>query len=384
MEAMQIERLALDTGRSSTLTESERTILGLVFKRRNMTQADISKATGLTQQSASRISASLSNRGFLSEGERVATGKRGYPCATFKLNPTASYSIGISLQVECVIVSLVDFSGGIVEEVQHRFTSMPIEPVLAWIRETILQLSGRHEIPPSKVAGVGVGIAGSHIGDSEIDGFNTPFQLEEWAGIHVSERISEHIGFPVWTDNDGNVAALGECMIGVGRWANSFAYLNLGVGVGGGVILDGELWRGRYGNAGEFAGGLPPNIYPFPNLELLRRILVADGIRLDSVNELVEHYDPSWPGISDWIARVRDSLSIIASNATAILDVDVIVLGGRMPRSLAERVIEHIELYDQKRRSVPRPTAKLVPAEASGHAGALGAAVLPFRHTYFT
>lgn len=366
------------------LTESERKILGLVFKRRTMTQADISRATGLTQQSASRICASLSRRGFLNEGERVASGKRGYPSTTFNLEPAASYAFGISLQVECVFVSMVDFSGGIVEQVQHKFISMPIALVLDWISTAIVDLCDRHQIARQSVAGVGVGIAGSHIGETEHEGFNTPFQLEEWAGINVSQRVSEHIGFPVWTDNDGNVAALGECMIGVGRWANSFAYLNLGSGVGGGVILDGELWRGRFGNAGEFAGGLPPNIYPFPNLELLRRILVADGVELDSVNELVEMYDPSWPGISDWIARVRDSLSIIASNATAILDVDLIVLGGRMPRQLAERVIEHIELYDQKRRSVPRPTAKLVPAEAEGNAAALGAAVLPFRHTFFT
>ncbi len=366
-----------------SLTESERKILGLLFKRRAMTQADISQATGLTQQSASRICARLSGRGFLRDGKRVATGKRGYPSATFMLEPTASYAFGISLQVECVVASLVDFSGNIVEEISHNFTSMPTAPVLEWVEEAIVTLTGRHDIKHSKIAGGGVGIAGSHIGETEEEGFNTPYQLEEWAGINVSERVSNHIGLPVWTDNDGNVAALGECMIGVGRWANSFAYLNLGSGVGGGVILDGELWRGRYGNAGEFAGGLPPNIYPFPNLELLRRILVADGIELNSVNDLVEKYDPSWPGISDWIARVRDSLSIIASNATAILDVDVIVLGGRMPPPLAQRVIEHIELYDQKRRSVPRPTATLVPAEATGHAAALGAAVLPLRHTYF-
>ena len=368
---------------SPSLTESESKILGLLFKHRAMTQADISTATGLTQQSASRLCARLSSRGFLRDGERVATGKRGYPSATFMLEPSASYAFGVSLQVECVVASLVDFSGNIVEEVSHNFTSMSAGPVLEWLNQKIATLCRRHAVSRSKVAGVGVGIAGSHIGDSDEQGFNTPFQLEDWAGISISRRVSEHIGLPVWTDNDGNVAALGECMIGVGRWANSFAYLNLGFGVGGGVILDGELWRGRYGNAGEFAGGLPPNIYPFPNLELLRRILVADGIQLDSINDLVERYDPSWKGISDWIARVRDSLSIIASNATAILDVDVIVLGGRMPRALAERVIEHIELYDQKRRSVPRPTAQLVPAEATGHAAALGAAVLPLRHTYF-
>src|SRR3546814_3544128 len=122
-------------------------------------------------------------------------------------------------------------------------------------------------------------------------------------------------------------------MLGVGRWAPSFAYLYLSSGVGGGLMLNGDLWRGRYGNAGEFAGGLPPNIYPFPNLELLRVLAARDGISFETVDELVSNYDPSWQAIDEWISRVNDSVSIIISNATAILDPDAIVMGSLIPRS---------------------------------------------------
>lgn len=148
-------------------------------------------------------------------------------------------------------------------------------------------------------------------------------------------------------------------------------------------MLNGEVWRGRHGNAGEFAGGLPTNIYPFPTLELLRQLTAKQGRNFETVSELVANYDDTWPSINDWLARVRDSFSIIASNATAILDLDAVVFGGLIPKSLAERVIGAIELYDQKRRMVPRPVAKLVPAEAPGNAAAFGAALLPLENAFF-
>src|SRR3546814_10413726 len=109
-------------------------------------------------------------------------------------------------------------------------------------------------------------------------------------------------------------------MLGVGRWATSFAYLYLSSGVGGGLMLNGDLWRGRYANAGEFAGGLPPNIYPFPNLELIRVLAARDGISFETVDELVSNYDPSWQAIAEWISRVHDTVFIIYLQETANLD----------------------------------------------------------------
>ena len=99
---------------------------------------------------------------------------------------------------------------------------------------------------------------------------------------------------------------------------------------------------------------------------------------------MVANYDDAWTSIDDWLARVRDSFSIIASNATAILDLDAVVLGGLIPKALAERVIQAIELFDQKRRLVPRPVAKLVPAEAPGDVTAFGAALMPLQTAFFT
>ena len=364
-----------------SLTTSEKRLLGILFKSAPLTQSAIADATGLTQQSASRLALGLLERGFLVEGEKVATGRRGYPSATFLTAANAAYSVGVSIKADAVDLALMDFTGRVAFEKRQGFVTMPVASVIEWINAAIGEGCRKCSVERSAVVGAGVGVTGSHMAEG---GYNTPYSLEEWAGRDIAGLLEPGLGMSVWSDNDGNVAALGENMIGVGKWAKSFAYFYLATGVGGGVILDGELWVGRMGNAGEFAGGLPPNIYPFPNLELLRHLVVKEGLAdLPNVNALVEGFDPSWPVIEDWIARVRESVSIMASNATAILDLDAIVLGGLMPRPLAERLIPHIQLYDQRRRSIDRPMAKIVPAEAQGDAAAIGAALLPFQHIFF-
>lgn len=364
------------------LTTSEKMLLGLLFRNGALTQAQLSDITGLTQQSASRLVSGLIDRGIVQEGDKVPSGKRGYPSATVRLRRDHCYSVGISIMADAVGATLVDFSGTIVEERLQGLPAMSVSRVLTWLEASLTEMIAAHVPDGAPVVGGGVGISGSHI--AEGPGFNTPFSLEEWAARDLSEILSEPLGLPVWSDNDGNVAALGESMIGVGRWAQSFAYVYIATGVGGGLVLNGEVWRGRHGNAGEFAGGLPPNIYPFPNLELLRQLVVRDGGEFETVHALVQGFDPTWPAIDEWITRVRDSLSIIVSNATAILDLDAVVFGGRIPRALSERVIAHLDLFDQKRRGVHRPMAKIVPAQAEGNATALGAAILPLQETFFS
>ena len=376
------EKLAPFTAEDAlALTASEKRLLGIAFKSSGLTQSAIAEATGLTQQSASRLTLGLLERGLLVEGEKAATGRRGYPSATFRTGRDRAYSIGLSIKADSIAAAMMDFSGAVLFECRQGFPAMRVQPAADWTRTAIEDACRACDVQRGAIVGVGVGITGSHVAGG---GYNTPYSLEEWAGKDLSDLLAPELGLPVWSDNDGNVAALGENMIGVGKWAHSFAYFYIATGVGGGVILDGELWSGRMGNAGEFAGGLPPNIYPFPNLELLRHLVVRDGLAdLPDVHALVEQFDPSWPSIDDWIARVRDSVSIMASNATAILDLDAIVLGGLLPKPLAERLIPHIQLYDQRRRSIDRPVARIVPAEAQGDAAAIGAALLPFKRIFF-
>ncbi len=363
------------------LTRSEKRILNIFFRRGFQSQAEIAELTELKQQSVSRLLANLKKTAFIIEGKKVTSGKRGYPTASFTLNPNKVNSIGVGIMSDVVCLTLVDFKGNILSEAQSPLPSMTKRAVLNWVKIQLQQLKQQSMFSSALLAGVGVSISGSYI--NEEHGFNTPHYLQEWYAVDIASFFSEHLAMPAWVENDGNVAALGESMTGVGRWAENFAYVYISSGIGGGIVLNGEVWKGKNGNAGEFAGGLPPNIYPFPNLELLRQIVSKRGNHFNSVYELLENFDINWPANDEWITKVRDSFCIIASNACAILDLDAVVLGGRLPKALAEKLIPLLEFYDQRRRAVERPPAKLIAAEAKGNAAALGAAMLPICNQLF-
>ena len=81
--------------------------------------------------------------------------------------------------------------------------------------------------------------------------------MGDWALRDLEAELSQVLDMPVWIENDGNAAAVGESLFGVGRRHRSFAYLYIAAGLGGGLILDGVPVRGFRGNAGEFTGLLP-------------------------------------------------------------------------------------------------------------------------------
>ena len=364
-----------------TISNTERQVLGHVLRGSAVTQAAVTRSMPISQQSASRLVASLVNHRLLETTELVSEGRRGKPTTTLKLRPDVMYSVGFTVMADTVTFALLNFGGNVLAESQHKLPSMQPDAVLETCRSVFAKHVDGANIDPERVFGIGVAVTGYFVPDKP--GFNTPPSLPEWAFLDVEKRFSDTFDLPVWVENDGNAAAIGESMIGVGRWARNFAYIYVSSGLGGGVVMDGELMRGDLGNAGEFAGMLPYNVYPHPTLELLRQLCCKDGIMIESIYDLVTQFDPDWPCVDEWVHKTQGAYSLIASAASAVLDCTAIVLGGRMPRALAERLIPSIEFYRTPRRSHTRPTPKIVPAEAEGEVTAIGAATLPLRAMYF-
>ena len=360
------------------LTRNERRALDMMFRTGAITQAQLAERLDVTQQSASRILSGLVDQGMISSGERVKMGSRGYPANSFALVPDHCVSVGISVAPGAMDVLVSDFSGKVLASEHLPGPNGQIADAAARLADHIDAL--RKKLVGGKpTIGAGLAVSGSFLRPGV---FNTPYGLDEWADVDLETYFADKLGMPVYAENDGNAAALAECLVGAGQRYDSFAYLFIGSGVGGGVVLDGKLWRGRHGNAGEFAGGLEPTLDVFPSLEVLRLELGADGIRFETVDDLLREFDAGWPAVQRWVLKVSRSLSIIASNAGAILDIDAIILGGRLPTDLARLAIPHIRFFDQHRRSQSRPVPHLVPAEAPAAAAAMGAALLPLQTFY--
>ncbi|MGD8326273.1 MAG: ROK family transcriptional regulator [Sphingomonadales bacterium] len=362
-------------------SEREKRILSLTQKEHSLSQRTIMRETGLAQQTVSRLVKGLIETGTLTESEREYHGGRGQPSMSVQLAPGFAYAFGVSMMLDALSVVLVDFAGNVVVEEYADMPSMSRRQVLSTLDEMFEAIIRKSNVDKDRIFGVGVGISGYHMGNGAR--FDTPRALDDWALVDIEDILSEHLGHPIWAENDGNAAAIGESLIGVGRKYANFAYLYIDVGIGGGIIMDHKLVLGQNGNAGEIGMILPRQIYPHPNLELLRQILARRDRHFESIPEMLRQFDIDWPGVEEWITKSRDSLSVIASALAAILDAEAIVLGGRLPKSLGKKVIPHIEVYDHHRRAEPKPIPRIIMANSPGDVCAIGAATLPFKKYFF-
>lgn len=361
---------------------NERTLLDLVRRYGALSRADLVRATGLTAQSVMRLVDELAGRGLVRLGEAIARGGRGKPSPAVELVPGFAHSVGVSITTDSVSTAVVDMAGQVLMQKHEAISALEPARLVKLIKRHIEIYQRACQLAPARLFGVGVGVTGFFVGEGAR--VNPPAPLEALALVDLEELLNRELQQPVWVENDGTVAANGESLLGVGKWAHSFLYLYFSHGLGGGVVVDRRCVRGAHGNAGEAAGMLPLQNLERPTLELLRQMLEESGLQFPDIRSMLEDFNPHWPACGHWIERARPALSLIVSAGFALLDPEAIVFGGRLPRSLAERLIAELHVDNQARRERRRPEPRLVPAEAPPDATAIGAALLPFKVCFFS
>jgi predicted NBD/HSP70 family sugar kinase len=366
--------------RNILFTESERKTLTFIRRNKECTQNDLNEISGLSQQSISRIIAQLKSKGLIIK-ERTNVKKIGQPTFIIKLNPEYTYSIGISIMTDSISIMITDLTGSIISYKNHILTDINEKTVLKLTGSIFEEMLKENLLSKDMFFGGGVSISGYRLEKNNT--FNTPISLDSFAKIDIEKLFSTFLNMPIWAENDGKVATLVENMSGIGNQFKNFAYFYIASGFGGGIISDGKLLYGKHGNAGEFRGALSINESSPPTLEGLRIHLKTFGYNLSSVTELIEKYDDQWDGLDTWVENVSIPLSIICTATSAILDTDVIILGGRIPPKLGERLIKHIKFSDINLRNNPRLHSNVVVSKYEGDVAAFGASSLPFLKKFY-
>ncbi|MGW6745233.1 ROK family protein [Streptomyces sp. NPDC055025] len=217
-----------------------------------ITRGEIAHRTGLTQQSVSRIARSLLDRGILIEdAQRRATS--GKPRTPVRLCGTAAHALGIHIDPEVLTAVVIDLDGAIVCT-RTRPVTADIDPaefverVAALGRETLTEARG--SVREDGFLGIGVAVPGPvDIASGTVLG---PPLMSAWGDLPLLYLLKDHFPCPVLMEKDSTAAAAGERWIGRDRRARDFAYLYLGTGVGTGLYLNGDIYRGISANAGEF------------------------------------------------------------------------------------------------------------------------------------
>ncbi len=155
-------------------------------------------------------------------------------------------AIGIDIGGTKTALGIVDRSGSILA--RRRFATETAKGFDRSVRRLCAQIGELFEeagCPLQRLAGIGVGSTGPL--DPVRGTIDNPYTLPTWEGCDIVTPLSEAFGVPTVLENDADAAAYGESVSGAGRGRKRVAMLTLGTGVGGGVILDGEIYRGLNG-----------------------------------------------------------------------------------------------------------------------------------------
>ncbi|MFN4153887.1 MAG: ROK family transcriptional regulator [Paracoccaceae bacterium] len=365
---------------AEAVSPNEREALSHVWRARGLSRSALGARLNLTQQSIHRIIAQLEDRGLLVLGDLEPPAYKGKPSPRLSINPRHACVAGISLNTESAGIALMDFAGG-VQTCSLLLEDLPRDEALARIGTAITTLRDAAGFTAGDMFGIGFAIAGFVVEGTR---YNTPEPLAHWADVQLGPLLAAYFGLPVWTENGANTGAIGEQMLGVGRSIDNFVYLSFNYGFGGGLILDGKLARGALGNAGELSGMFTPDELPHrPALRSLLETLQSRGVPVQTIADLSHGFDPGWPGVADWLDRVTPYHNRIVNVLAAVVDPELIVMGGQIPRQLAQALIDRTAFWDRPRLGVRRRMPGLCISGIGGETSAIGAASLALKAGFF-
>lgn len=354
-------------------TDSEKALLGVLYRQGSTPRAVLTSKVALSQQSVHRLLDGLLLRNVVVLGEAVAQG-RGKPSPQVALNPSAFASIGLSVTTEAVHCAAFDFAGHLVVEV--TLDAHPNEPT-AVLRTLDTQLQTWRDscLCDSPLLGIGVAMQGYRCG--QVDTYYTPPPLAAWRSIALTDYF-QPLAPTVLSENNATASAMAEAYIGGGQGIGHFVYLSFNYGFGGGIFYDGQALSGAHGNAGELSSMFAVEKMPVrPALgELLQR-LQAGHREVDSFATLHEWIDLKDPIVQRWLDDIEPQLMHVLLALKAILDPQAIFFGGEAPYPLREHLIARLQ---DKLAWQSTPNPKLLVSAIEGDAAHYGAALLPLHH----
>ncbi|MCW3063442.1 MAG: hypothetical protein JWN32_614 [Solirubrobacterales bacterium] len=332
------------TGSLSSLRELNRLrVLETVRERGAVSRADIARVTGLARSTISNLVSELQRDGLVVErgDERDVAGPRGgRPPVLLTLDPTAGAVLGLQFDHPVIRVAVADLDHRILAEAERELNvDRDAAACLEVAVELVDDVIARAGVDRERLLGAGVGLAGPI--DTETGRVGSSTIMPGWVGIDVVAELERRLGLPVHVDNDANLGALAELVLGAGRGASEMAYLMLAEGIGAGLVLGGRLYRGAGGTAGEIGHVLVDDQGPICRcgnrgcletyaasgalLELLRpshgRLTLARMVALAVEGD---------PACSRVIADAARTVGVVAAALCNQFNPERIVVGGKL------------------------------------------------------
>ncbi|WP_409068195.1 ROK family transcriptional regulator [Agrobacterium vitis] len=347
--------------------------------RRNgiASRAELAELCGVTQAAVSMMTRDLIERGIIMQGARRQS-LRGAPHIDLMLAGNIGYALGVHANSYSLTVTLLDFCGNRIGEQQlegpyDRFSD--IQTAIKSLKTNLLTSNG---IDEGLLIGAAVAMPTRfRHGTAFLD---LAEEVVSWAGSDLASTLRETLDCPVMIENDANAAAMGELALGNATEHDSFAYLYLSEGIGSGIIIGKELYRGNLGNAGE-VGALRARGLSRPSFDDLAAWCKEHqgNIPKGRSSDQWTAYLQANPTVLDaWLRKAGPELATLAFMVTAVLAPSAIYIGGTLPRLVREKLAPWLDFstsnpFDGAR--VIQPDI-LIPQISTVDAVAFGAAAM--------
>ncbi|MEC3978367.1 ROK family transcriptional regulator [Amycolatopsis sp. H20-H5] len=345
-------------------------VLGEVSRGGPLTRAAVAERTGLTKSTVSKLVGDLVDAGILAESGLTRAGERGRPGVEVVLSGNRVASLGLEINVGYLAVCLLDLAGEVrltLRLARDNRGSAPDE-VLAELQVLAAEALDEADRLGFTLAGAGLAVSGP-VGDGLL--LSAPHL--GWQDVRPGEMLD--LPVPVELDNEANFAALGEVWFGAGEL--DFLYVSGEVGIGAGLVLDGALFRGAHGLAGELGhvvvspDGPPCRCGGRGCLEAYagQEALLAAAGGPATIADLVALVKGGDQRAELACAEAGRALGLALASAVNLLDLDRIVLGGIFAPLFgwlsgpAEQILR--ERLGRLRGSVPTVTSSRLGASAA-------------------
>ena len=362
-----------------------RQVLKSIVENEATTRADIAKKLKLSKPTVSVIVKQLLDDGWIYEsGSGNASAGGGRRPVELAFNEKRSFIVGIDIGGTNVTLGITDLEGKVCAYREFPTQQHLNKQFFDEIKRCVESMKSQLEINQSQIIGLGAGVPG--VTNVE-EGIVIEAPALGWNNFPIRNKLQEIFDLPIYVDNDVNSVVLGENWKGAAQDKSNLIYISIGTGIGSGIILNGELYRGSNYSAGEIGYLVTDReeVKEFqPYLEgygYLESVASGSSISLQlskkkrktvTSKEAYELYQKDDVDAVKVIDFAIENLAIGMANYASLFDPEIIILGGGVSRSfsvMGEQLIKTIRKHTPQR-------CEIVQTTLGKEAGIIGGAAL--------
>lgn len=379
---------------STTTLRSQNTslLLNLIWSNGELSRADLARLSGLSRSTVSAIINPLLEARLLCV-VGIGRSSGGRPPTVLRFSGDSFHLIGVEIGAAHVGAMIIDLRGSVKawRSIEHPVEDNP-ESTMALVHQQIEEIVASAGVPRASVMGIGIAVP-CPVHPDRPNELSSQI-LPRWRNVRLLDALTARHGWPVFIDNDANMGAIGERWWGSGRNCDTFTYIKVATGVGAGLVIDGDIYRGPNGIAGEIGHTAIDSSGPLCRCGLngcLETMIGTRSLESQAAALLKGRPDPELgetpdiaqladaarlghPLATEVIARGGEYLGVAIANLVNLINPTQVILGGRLA-SAGDALLIPLRRALQRRAMWSSVLEVDVKVSALGdHAIALGAA----------